>query len=190
MKRWQFTAVVFGIALIAGAGGFQLQQYLRQQDSNSQAREVPNPYKPKIESVVGTQVSDFSLSDVNGEQRSLSEWQGKVIALNFWATWCEPCRHEIPAFVELQEQYATDGLQFVGIALHTADEIKDFITEFNVNYPSLVGNNEVIALGKKLGNDIGALPYTVIIDRDGKIAFTRRGPLLKVEAEEVINTLL
>ena len=190
MRRWQFIVIVIAIALISGIGGYQFQQHTRQQNNNSTVKEVHNPYAPKIKSVIGIEVPNFSLADVNGEQRLLSEWQGKVIAINFWATWCTPCREEIPAFVELQEKYAADGVQFVGIALQTPDEIKDFLTEFKVNYPALVGENEVIALGKQLGNDIGALPYTVILDREGKIAFTRRGPLLKAEAEEVINTLL
>ncbi len=189
MKRWQLALLVIVIAMLSGFAGYLLQQQTRS-SNKEEVKQVVNPFLPKIENVEGTQVPEFSLVDVNGQQRSISEWQGKVIVLNFWATWCAPCRHEIPAFVELQDQYGEAGLQFIGIALHTAEEIKDFISEFNVNYPNLVGDNDVIALGKKLGNDIGALPYTVVIGRDGKIAFTRRGPLLKVEAEEVINSLL
>ena len=190
MSRWQIYLVAIVLAMLSGIGGFKLQQHLHKNDANSQIRQVPNPYVEKIESVIDTQAQEFSLADVNGKQRNLSEWQGKVVVLNFWATWCAPCRKEIPAFVELQEQYANDGLQFVGIALQTADEIRDFIDEFNVNYPSLVGDNDVITLSKKLGNSIGALPYTVIIDRDGIIAFTQRGPLAKSDAETVIKTLL
>ena len=119
-----------------------------------------------------------------------SEWQGKVVALNFWATWCPPCRDEIPHFVELQQHYAREGLQFVGVALQEADEVRDFLLEFNVNYPSLVGADDVLQLAKALGNGIGALPYTVIIDRQGNVAFTKRGALSKAEAESVIQGLL
>ena len=128
--------------------------------------------------------------DVDGQQRNISEWQGKTLVLNFWATWCTPCREEIPAFVELQEQYGNDGLQFIGIALQEAEEIRDFLQEFNVNYPSLVGSADAIKVAKQLGNDIGALPYTVFIHHDGTISFTHRGPLLKSDAEKVIQTLL
>lgn len=187
MKQWQLVVIVIVLAIVSAVGGYQLQQYLKA-DIDKQVVVVKNPIAPK--DVIGTKVENFSLLDVNGEQRSLSEWQGKIIAINFWATWCGPCREEIPAFVELQEQYANDGLQFIGVALQEADEIRDFLKEFNVNYPSLVGADNVIQIAKQLGNDIGALPYTVIINRDGIISFTRRGPLLKAEAETVIQTLL
>ncbi len=187
MKQWHLLILIVVLAVFSAMAGYQLQQSLKK-ENKKEVIAVKNPIAPK--DVVDTKAEDFSLFDVNGEQRSLSEWQGKIIVLNFWATWCGPCREEIPAFVELQEQYLHDGLQFVGIALQEADEIRDFLKEFNVNYPSLVGADEVIQIAKKLGNDIGALPYTVIIDRNGLISFTRRGPLQKTEAETVIQALL
>ena len=81
-------------------------------------------------------------------------------------------------------------MQFVGIALQQADEIRDFINEYNVNYPSLYGGDEVIKIASQLGNNIGAMPYTVVINVEGKIAFTHRGPLTKEEAEAVIRNFL
>ena len=188
MKRWQMIIIVSALALFSGVGGYQLQQYLKLDKNSEMGIVVQNPIAPK--SVIDTKVEDFSLFDLNGELRSLSEWQGKVIAINFWATWCPPCREEIPAFIELQQQYSSEGLQFIGIALQQAEEVRGFIEEFNVNYPSLVGGDDVIKAANRLGNDIGALPYTVIIDRSGNITFTRRGPLSKSEAESVIQALL
>ena len=128
--------------------------------------------------------------DKNDKKINIKEFNGNLLLLNFWATWCAPCREEIPAFVELQQQYRDKGLQFIGIALQEAKEVRGFLEEFNVNYPSLVGGDEVIQAAKRLGNDIGALPYTVIIDTSGEIVFTRRGPLSKTDAESVIKTLL
>lgn len=188
MKRWQMIIAVIVLALLSGVGGYQLQQYMKGDKHAVEDIVVQNPIAPA--SVIDTKADDFSLADVDGEQRNLSEWQGKVIAINFWATWCPPCREEIPAFIELQQQYSGDGLQFIGIALQQAEEVRGFIDEFKVNYPSLVGGDDVIKAAKRLGNDIGALPYTVIIGRSGKIAFTRRGPLSKAEAESVIQGLL
>ncbi len=188
MKRWQIILIVGTLAFLMCVGGFQLYQYLKLEKISEQGVVIQKPVSS--EEIIGIRVENFSLSDLNGEQRSLSEWQGKVIAINFWATWCPPCREEIPAFVELQQQYSSEGLQFIGIALQQAEELRGFIDEFNVNYPSLVGGDDVIKLATHLGNDIGALPYTVIIDRSGKIAFTRRGPLSKSEAETVIQTYL
>lgn len=186
MKQWQLIMFAVVIALAAAFGGYQLQQHLKPEP----VVEVTQVKPVSAEDVIGTTAEDFSLSGMEGETRKLSEWKDKVVAINFWATWCPPCREEIPHFIELQDQYGNQGLQFVGIALQHADEVRGFIDEFKVNYPSLVGGDDVIRLATKLGNGIGALPYTVIIGRDGKIVFTRRGPLSKSEAESVIQTLL
>lgn len=188
MKHWQIFSIAGAFAILSGFAGYQLQQHLSVETPTQQENTVVKPVSAK--DVIGSKVDDFRLEDLHGEQRSLSEWQGKIIIINFWATWCAPCREEIPAFTELQQQYANDDIQFVGIALQSAEEIRDFINEFNVNYPSLVGDSEVIKLGTKLGNHIGALPYTVIVDRSGIIRFTRRGPLSKSEAETQIRALI
>ena len=190
MKQWQVLLIGIVLAVVSAIGGYQFQQYQKQSDSKEtkQIITVKNPIAPK--EVIGTQLNDFTLADVDGQQRQISEWQDKTLVINFWATWCGPCRAEIPAFVELQQQYQNQGLQFIGIALQEAEEILDFLQEFNVNYPSLVGSDDVIEIAKNLGNDIGALPYTVMIDRNGIISFTHRGPLLKSDAEKIIQTLL
>lgn len=190
MKQWQILVLGVLLAVVSAFAGYQFQQYQKQSDvkKTKQVVAVKNPIAPK--EVVDTKLNDFSLLDVNGKQRNISEWQGKTLVLNFWATWCAPCRAEIPAFVELQQQYQNDGLQFIGIALQEAEEIRDFLQEFNVNYPSLVGAEDVIKVAKQLGNDIGALPYTVFIHKNGTISYTHRGPLLKSDAEKVIQTLL
>jgi thiol-disulfide isomerase/thioredoxin len=190
MKQWQVILIGITLSIISAAGGYKLQQHQKEDSSiePKQVISVKNPIAPK--EVIDTKVEDFMLLDVNGVRRNLSEWHGKALVLNFWATWCTPCREEIPAFVELQEQYQNDGVQFIGIALQEAEEIRDFLKEFNVNYPSLVGASDVIKIAKQLGNDIGALPYTVFIDQNGIISFTHRGPLLKSDAEKVIQTLL
>ena len=192
MKQWQVLLIGFVLAVVFGVGGYQLQQYQNQEQNEAketkQVVSANNPVKPK--EVIGTKLEDFSLLDTEGQQRQISEWQGKTLVLNFWATWCAPCREEIPVFVELQDQYRNDGLQFVGIALQETEEVRDFLQEFNVNYPSLVGSAGAMKIAKQLGNDIGALPYTVVIDRDGIISFTHRGPLLKSDAEKVIQKVL
>ena len=188
MKRWQILLIAIVLALFSGFGGYQLQEYMKRKQTFEQKFVEQKPVSPA--EIIGTVPAEISLADMNGVQRNLSEWKGKVMAINFWATWCPPCREEIPAFIRLQKQYSGDGLQFIGIALEQAEEIRGFIKEFNVNYPSLVGGDDVIKAAQQLGNDIGALPYTVIIDRSGKIAFTRRGPLSKSEAESVIKSLL
>ena len=110
--------------------------------------------------------------------------------INFWATWCPPCLEEIPHFIKLQEQYGHQGLQLVGIALESVDEVLGFASEQGINYPLLVGEQEVIKLAGKFGNRNGGLPYTVILDRNGLINFIKQGPLSVSEAEQVITPLL
>jgi len=188
MKQSQIIFITIVIAIVSGFGGYYLQQLTN--DNISYKEQLDKKKSPSPEEVIGTDVTEFSLLDLNGERRYLSEWQGKLIAINFWATWCAPCREEIPVFVELQQKYQSQGLQFVGIALQQADEIRDFINEYNVNYPSLIGGDEVIKIASELGNNIGAMPYTVLINTEGKIAFTHRGPLTREEAEAVVKNFL
>lgn len=140
--------------------------------------------------LVGGPSPDFSLMDMSGQLRNVSEWQGKVLVINFWATWCPPCREEIPHFINLQDKYGHQGLQFLGIALEEADDVMSFANELGINYPLLVGEREVIKLAGKFGNRIGGLPYTVILDRSGNIYFIKTGPLSALEAEQVITSLL
>ncbi|MDT8404705.1 TlpA disulfide reductase family protein [Sulfuriflexus sp.] len=141
-------------------------------------------------SVIGSQRPGFALPDTSGSEHNIGEWDGKVLVINFWATWCPPCRKEMPAFIELQDKFADQGLQFIGVAIDDADKVKDFMDTYGVNYPMLLGDLAAIEVGKQYGNRFGALPYTVIVDREGKIAFTRRGELEKHEAETEIKKLL
>ena len=133
---------------------------------------------------------NFELPDVNGVAQAISQWDGKVIALNFWATWCGPCRKEIPEFIELQREYGADGLQFIGIAIDQPDPVRDYAAELVINYPLLVGESEAIEVGQAYGNAIGGLPFTAIIDRQGRIVLRKQGVLHRDEAETVIRQLL
>ena len=167
--------------------GIFLAEYIR---SNKQLENLPPSLPTNVQDLTGKPPPDFSLMDVSGQSRSVSEWQGKVLVINFWATWCPPCLEEIPHFINLQDKYGDQGLQFLGIALEGVDEVTSFANKLGINYPLLVGEQEVIKLAGKFGNRIGGLPYTVIIDRSGTINFIKVGPLSVTEAEQVITSLL
>ena len=139
---------------------------------------------------IGSQRPEFSMPDIEGVTHKLSKWNGKVLVINFWATWCPPCRKETPAFVALQDQYGEQGLQFIGVAIDEKDNVVDFADTYGVNYPMLLGDLDAINTSKAYGNRFGTLPYTVIVDRQGKISFIQRGELLKTTAEEKIKALL
>ncbi|MGB1192801.1 MAG: TlpA disulfide reductase family protein, partial [Pseudomonadales bacterium] len=107
---------------------------------------------------------EFTLPDMDGKQRSIKEWDGKYIVLNFWATWCPPCRKEIPEFIELQEKYGDKNLQFIGVAIDDPEAVRQYAFEMGINYPSLIAEVDGVTLAQQYGNRFGALPYSVIID--------------------------
>jgi len=179
------------IILLAGLLAFSLSGC----DKNSDAEEV-NTNNQQTDTAtttiakIGSYRPEFSLPDIEGEQHKLSDWDGKVLIINFWATWCPPCRKETPMFVALQEQYGEQGLQFIGVAIDEKDNVIDFADTYGVNYPMLLGDLEAINISKQYGNRFGTLPYTVIVDRQGKITFIQRGELHKETAEKEIKALL
>jgi thiol-disulfide isomerase/thioredoxin len=132
----------------------------------------------------------ISLPDTKGREQALSQWKGKVVVVNFWATWCVPCREEMPQFVKAQQELGDRGLQFVGIAIDQPDKIDAFANELGLNYPALVGGFGAIELSKTMGNRLGALPFTVIVDRAGRVAHTQLGPLKDAQLHSIIAQLL
>lgn len=133
---------------------------------------------------------NFSLQDLDGNNHEFSEWDGKIRVLNFWATWCPPCRKETPMFVEMQEQLGDKGLQFIGVAIDEKQKVQDFMDTFGVNYPMLIGTDDAIEVAKQYGNRFGALPWTVIINREGTIVHTQGGEMTRQKAESIIHPLL
>ena len=136
------------------------------------------------------QVSNFSLYDLEGNKHQFSEWDGKVRVLNFWATWCPPCRKETPMFVEMQDELGAKGLQFVGVAIDEKQKVQDFMDTFGVNYPMLIGTDDAIEVAKQYGNRFGALPWTVVVNREGTIVHAQGGEMTRQKADRIIRPLL
>jgi peroxiredoxin len=136
----------------------------------------------------GTQAPAFELADLTGKNVSSRDYEGKVVILDFWATWCPPCREEIPHFVQLQSKYQSQGLVIVGLSLD-AGGVKDvapFVEKHNVNYPMLIGNDDVA----KAYGGVSAIPTTFVIDRQGKIVKRFIGFTPPEVFEETIAPLL
>jgi len=131
-----------------------------------------------------------SLPDTQGMPQRLDQWRGKVLVVNFWATWCDPCREEMPQFVQAQREFGPKGLQFVGIAVDQRDKVIQFAKEVGLNYPALIGGYDALELSKPLGNRLAALPFTIILDRDGHIAHTQLGPLKPSQLYSIVGNLL
>ena len=117
--------------------------------------------------LIGQTAPDFELESLDGKNVKLSEFRGKAVLLNFWATYCGPCKIEMPWFVEMQKEFGPQGFQIVGVAMDdaSAEDIAKFAKEMGVNYPILLGKESV---GQSYGG-VGVLPTTFFVDRDGKI---------------------
>lgn len=126
------------------------------------------------------------LPDLHGKPRALSTWRGKVLVLNFWATWCAPCREEIPDLIALRTRYFPHNVEVVGIAIDGATPVARFVDELRMPYPVLIGEGAAQELSRVLGNPTGALPYTVVIDPAGRIRLRHLGRLDRAGLEAVL----
>jgi len=120
---------------------------------------------------------EFSLPDLHGKMRNIKEWDNNYTVINFWATWCPPCREEIPEFIALQKEYAASKLQFIGVAIDNEASVQQFALEMGMNYPSLIAGMPGIELAKQYGNSMGALPFSVIVNPEGRIIAQQIGIL-------------
>jgi len=180
--RSKYFKIIAGIIIIVlgTVGGNALNKWLQ---SRSEAAVV-------AQKMVSKHRPAFSLPDVDGVVRNINEWDGKIIIVNFWATWCPPCRKEIPAFIDLQETYENQGVQFIGVAIDSLEKVQDYIDTMGINYPILIGDTDAIEISNLYGNRFGALPYTAIINRQGEITFIQRGELTQKTAEANIKALM
>ena len=174
-RLWALFALVGGVALAAGI-------YL--------GRDAGEPTTFDVRGRDAFALLGVSLPDTKGREQSLGQWKGKVLVVNFWATWCVPCREEMPEFVKAQREFGYRGLQFVGIAIDQADKVDAFAAELDLNYPSLIGGFGAIELSKTMGNRLGALPFTVIVDRSGRVAHTQLGPMKDAKLRSIVGQLL
>ncbi len=183
--------IVVLLALASMFAGWALYQSTQTPDKVAAKQQGGAQAKPiQANSVINQQRAAFSLPDLEDKLRHVKEWDGKVILLNFWATWCPPCRREIPAFIELQEQYGAQGFQVLGVAIDERDAVEDYADGLGANYPILIGDSKTMNISAAYGNRFGQLPYSLIIDRQGTIRFVGKGELSFADVEKQIKPLL
>ena len=194
MTNLKILLLLVVVAAVAGVAGYATRlstntemasvapvDQIEKEATLTSQQQVPQQTKP---------LWYWELTDLAGKSRLLSEWQGPLLVVNFWATWCPPCLKEIPSFVELQERFGTDQVQFLGIAYDYLDEVNKFLEKTPVNYPVLLGGDDVAIFMRELGNNIGGLPYTAVIDGNGKVVASHQGEWHQADAAGALEALL
>ncbi len=180
MKIHNYFLIAVGGAVIGAATGFAWRAL-----DDAQQPGIDSP----VEMVQQVDVlPSFSYPDLQGKQRQSSEFADKVLVLNFWATWCPPCRKETPEFVALQEAFRGQ-VQFIGIAIDDEEPVREFADSYGVNYPLLLGDVGAVALSRQLGNRFEGLPFTVVMAPGGNVVLRHTGGLDREKLEPLLREL-
>jgi len=131
----------------------------------------------------------FKLPDIEGNERDFSEWSGKHRLLNFWATWCAPCRREIPLLKAFQDEHGDDGFQIIGIAVDFPEDVARYAESAEFNYPILVGQEDAMAIAESSGVDFIGMPFTMIVASDGELLNSHMGEIHEADLEHIVRVL-
>jgi thiol-disulfide isomerase/thioredoxin len=182
MKPAALAAVIIGAAA-AGAAGYLLFE---------QRQPATEPLPPAMETApkkLAATLPAFQLADRDGKMRSLQDWTGKSLIVNFWATWCAPCRREIPLLEKIQVEYGPEGFQVIGIAADYRDKVIAYADEIGLKYPLLIGEQEALDAATAFGVEAVGFPFTIFADRQGRIVAAHVGELTEPEARVILGTV-
>jgi thiol-disulfide isomerase/thioredoxin len=171
------SVILLALAGVVAIGaGYGLHRYLQQAPATAASEPLP---------------AGLQLSGLDGHPHTFEEWHGKLLLVNFWATWCTPCLHEIPQLVKLQKQYAARGLQIVGPAVDDPDAVRSMQGPLGINYPILTASPDaMIEIMEKLGNGPGGLPFSVLVGPDGEVLQRQLGEFTPAELTRLIEAHL
>jgi peroxiredoxin len=177
MQMRILTRLLIGLVVLAAAGLFAYRMLTPADESTPAASGVPALFAA-------------TFPDQDGKAQALSQWRGKVVVVNFWATWCPPCKEEMPELSEFQQKYGKRNVVVLGLSTDDVTKIRKFAQQAPVQYPLLAGDFEAMALAESLGNNKGVLPYSVVITPDGNISRTYFGRLDMQKLEQDIKALI
>ena len=175
--------ILTAFALALGAGVFYGL------NKSEPTATTPQPAAPAATATLAATIPDFKLADRNGEMKGLRDFGDKALIVNFWATWCAPCRREIPLLEKLQAEHGAEGFQVVGIAIDFRDQVLAYADEMKIGYPLLIGEQEALDAVAAFGIDMVGLPFTVFTDRQGRVVATHMGELHADQAEVFLAAL-
>ena len=191
--------LVIGSLLGAGAfaAGFALSRWREEESPAPRAAAEGSAWNAAGDQAIRSssaeptdQAADFRFTDQHGEERRFSDWDGMIRVVNFWATWCPPCVHEIPMLVSVQESFRAQGVQFIGVAVDDPDGAFAMAKELGMNYPTMADSRRTIDLLHAYGNRAAALPFTAFVDSEGLIRDRHVGTLTLEQTRETIRALL
>lgn len=188
LRHW---LLLIASALAGLGGGWLVQQGWQDERAPDLAASGDGAGQDPADGVSpGDRRPRFTLPDLDGEPVDVARFDGDVLVINFWATWCPPCVEEVPMLIELQADYADAGLQVLGVAVEPPAPVREFAAEFGINYPLVADRSEGFAVAADYGNPRGVMPHTVFVDRAGIIRGIHRGVLTREQAEQRLAPML
>jgi thiol-disulfide isomerase/thioredoxin len=192
--------IYVAIALVAALAGFGVYRYAIEPRMAAELDENPAPptlgddatasnSDPEAQSTLPDVLPDFTLADLDGARRSIRSWPGKSMVVNFWATWCAPCRREIPLLNRVQAQHASEGFQLVGVAVDFHEDVVKFAQEIGIDYPVLVGEQDGLDAVNKFGQGSLGFPFTVFTDNQQRIIAFHLGELEQAEMDILLGVV-
>jgi len=184
----RIVALVVLLAGLAGAAGYYV--YARPDTRVGPRAPLASQASPAAPGrrLVST-VPEFTLTDRNGQPRSLKDWAGKSLIVNFWATWCAPCRREIPLLQKIGRERAGQGFQVVGIAVDVRDKVLQYADQMKIEYPLLIGEQDALDAATAFGVDAIGFPFTVFTDARGRVIVAHMGELTAPEADLILGAI-
>lgn len=186
--------IMVAVAITAAVGGYHVARMLNLGAATPQPPALLTPGERTEntagEHLVGRRRPDFALTDASGRLVAAEYFDGRVILVNFWATWCTPCTEEMPMLRQLQQEYADRGLAVVGIALDEPGRARQFAEDLDIDYTILFGLADAMLVGRQFGNRSGMLPYSVLVDAEGVIRWTRLGAVTRQQLTGQLEPLL
>ena len=176
MRGYRLWLALTFVALVSGWAGYRFSQ------SGSPPETAPETSLPQLLAA--------PLQDLDGRPHTLNEWRGRILVVNFWASWCPPCLEEIPSFSRTQQRLGDKDVRFVGIAIDDPKQVSEFANRTPVSYPLVVASATTLGITASLGNASQGLPFTLVIARDGRLLFSKLGRLSDEELDARLQPLL